>query len=171
MINANFDGQLGGDKRYETTASGGSYVTYADALAFAQAQNSPVASVILALDSGWQQTDGTGDQILTLENVQVITSLPTNDTFSPPSRGAIQTCTLPPAQILVNKTSGLDQGSVNEVLSVSGADTTGYFRVVDWQVHIQSGCVAAARSWRLLRQCANQRHAGHQPGYIHAEVA
>jgi len=131
MINANFDGQLGGDKRYETTASGGSYVKYADALAFAQAQNSPVASVILALDSRWQQTDGTGDQILTLENVQVITSLPTNDTFSPLSGGATQTCTLPAAQILVNKTSGLDQGSVNEVLSVSGADASGYFRVVD----------------------------------------
>jgi hypothetical protein len=38
---------------------------------------------------------------------------------------------LPTAQIQVIKTSGSDPGTVNEVVSQSAADTTGYFRVID----------------------------------------
>ena len=90
-----------------------------------------MTSVTLALDSGWQQSGGTGDRILTLGNVNVSTSLPTSDTFSAPTGPATQTCTLPTAQIQVIKTSGSDLGTVNEVLSVQPADNNGVFRIVD----------------------------------------
>jgi hypothetical protein len=126
MINAAFDGQQP-DTRYEDTTHGGVYVTYADVLG--QEGSSQVTSVTLVLDAGWSGDD----QALTLGNVNVSTSTSagtgTSDTFSAPTGPATQTCTLPTAQIQVVKTSGLSQGTVNDVLSTSAADTTGYFRV------------------------------------------
>jgi hypothetical protein len=123
MINAQYDSAA--DNRYETGANGGVYVTYADALAYA-ANQGVITDVILVVDGGWH-----ADQVLTLGNVQIQTTLPTTDTFTPPSTSPTQTCTLPTAQIQVIKTSGSDPGTVNEVVSQSAADTTGYFRVID----------------------------------------
>lgn len=127
MIGATFD-DAAGDTRYETSASGGSYVNWTTAKAWAEAQGA-IASVTLVLDSGWQQDCGQTvcDQKLNLGQVMV-----NGDTFTPPTPVAIgSTCALPAAQIQVTKTSGVDQGVVNQVLSVSSADTTGSFRMVD----------------------------------------
>lgn len=115
--------------QYDTSGIGGTYYdTYAGALNLIG--NQPVTSVTLALDSGWQQTGGSGDQKLTLTSANVSTTL-TNDTFSPPTGPTSSTCNLPPAQIQVTLLSGSSPGAVNDVLSVSSADNTGYFRVVD----------------------------------------
>lgn len=135
MINAAYDSVA--DTRYETGASGGAYVTYSDALNYAANQGA-VTDIILVVDSGWQPlwTDyngvshSSGDQKINLTSAQIQTSLGT-DTFTPPSTTPTQTCTLPAAQIQVTKTSGSNSGMVNNMLSVSAADTTGYFRMVD----------------------------------------
>jgi hypothetical protein len=127
MISAAFDNPSG-DARYDTSASGGSYVTYATAASWAASQGA-IQSAILVLDSGWQQSCGqtSCDQVLTLGQVMV-----NGDTFTPPPPVVIApTCALPQAQIQVTKTSGADQGLVNSVLSVSAADSNGSFRVVD----------------------------------------
>jgi len=119
--------------QYDTSQiPGGTYYSnYAGALALIG--NQSVVSVTLILDSGWQQSGGTGDQSLTLGNVNVSTSAGTgtSDTFSASTGPVAKTCTLPTAQIQVSLLSGADPGVINSVLSASGADTTGYFRVVD----------------------------------------
>jgi hypothetical protein len=117
--------------QYDTSniAGGQYYSNYANALALVGSRT--VTGVSLVLDSGWQQSGSAGDQILTLGNVNVSTSAPTNDTFSAPTGPVAGTCTLPTAKIQVYQVSGTDPGAINTVLSASGADTTGYFRVVD----------------------------------------
>lgn len=121
--------------QYDTSQlpGGAYYSNYADAMAsFGSLE---VTSVTLVLDSGWQQGPygSGGDQMLTLGNVNVSTSVGTGttDTFSPPTGPVASTCTLPAAQIRVVQTSGSDPGAVNDVVSASAADTGDNFRVVD----------------------------------------
>jgi hypothetical protein len=130
MINASYNG-TSPDTRYETPANSGTYVDYATAATWAATQGN-VTGVTLVLDGGWSQcasgpAPGCGDQSLALGTVQVIST--TNDVFSPPSGPASPTCTLPQAQIQVALLTGSAPGAVNDVLSASAADTTGYFRV------------------------------------------
>lgn len=115
--------------QYDTSKipGGAYYDNYAGALSLIG--NSPVTGISLNLESGWDVSGG--DQKLTLESATVSTSLPTSDTFTPPTGPVSSTCTLPTAQIQVSLTSGANPGVVNDVLSVSSADSTGYFRVVD----------------------------------------
>jgi hypothetical protein len=124
--------------QYDTSQiTDGSYFdNYAHTLQLVGSQT--VTGLTLVLESGWQQAaDGTGDQALGPDSSgnylsANVATASTSDTFTPPNQVAIgPTCALPQAQVQVTKISGANQGIVDNVLSVSAADTTGYFRVVD----------------------------------------
>ena len=110
------------DLRYDSTQLGGSfYGTYEEALSrVAGAGGSDpqprVASVTLALDSGWQNEPG---QRLTLGNAWV-----NNNQFTPLSGDMTGTCTLPDATINVTKLPGTP---VEEPVSVRPRDGNIFF--------------------------------------------
>lgn len=129
MIAANFDGNAsGGDIRYETSDHPGTYTTYSYAVTFAG--QTPILWAGVVLDGGWYNAPN-GDQILSNLSQVTFQTAGYTEVFVPPSSGLAQTCTLPQAAIQVVQTAGSDPGAVNAPLSVSNADTTGYFRVVD----------------------------------------
>jgi len=110
--------------------AGGLYRSYADAQAVVGSD--AVNWIALILDSGWssdQVIDGaTLGASINGNAWQPKTPGDTTDTtygtFAP-------TCTLPAAAITLNRTAGGTIGAVDEVSSVSAADTTGFFRQVD----------------------------------------
>jgi hypothetical protein len=105
--------------RYDTThIIGGTYYdSYAHTLTLLG--TTPVTSVTLILDSGWQ-----ADQTLLPTNVTV-----NNNTFVSASGGNLPTCTLPPATIKIDKLSGSPTGAVNEPLTIQPADNNSQFRI------------------------------------------
>jgi hypothetical protein len=114
MINANWD-SASGDNRYETSNAPGTYVTYATASSWAANQGT-ISSIILVVDSG--------NEVLTLGNVSVNT-----DAFPAPTGPSAQTCELPPAQIQVYQTGGVNPVPVNDSIVQSPADSGNSFRI------------------------------------------
>lgn len=109
------------DLRYDTSQIGGTfYDTYANAQTLAVGH--AVTSVSLVLEAGWA-----GDQVLTLGNVTV-----NDNTFVPNSSSSLTpTCTLPPANIEVDRLEPTPTGPIGEVTAIQPNDVGSAFRIVD----------------------------------------